>query len=502
MLKARIGSNNSAYQPSSEAYFTRYREGTIGYHQTFESPYGQKKLMYADWAASGRLYGPIESKIANDFGPFVANTHTESNLTGTLMTQAYEEAKRIIKNHVHADAHDIILFAGSGMTGAINKLQRMLGLKIHEKLKHHYPIAEKERPVIFVTHMEHHSNHISWAETIGDVVCIPPGPGGTVDPANLERLLLQFRHRPIKIGAFTSCSNVTGFEPPIYRLSRKMHEHGGVCFIDFSANAPYAEINMHPTEPLEKLDGIVFSPHKFLGGPGTSGVLIMDSRLSLNHAPDQPGGGTVSWTNPWGGYEYKDNIEAREDGGTPAFLQAIRTALCIQLKEQMGQSRILEREKELTSLLLKGLKGIPRLHVLGGRSPERLGIVSFVVDHIHYNLIAKLLNDRFGIQVRGGCSCAGTYGHYLLGIDQQTSNEMSDLIHAGDLSRKPGWVRLSLHPMMTHQEISYLTSAIRAVVENIIAWQKDYTYQPDSNEWRYRYEHKKIDVSKWFNFSD
>ncbi|MFK4437971.1 aminotransferase class V-fold PLP-dependent enzyme [Paenibacillus sp. RC21] len=502
MLKARIGSNNSAYQPSGEAYFARYRKGTIGYRQTFESPYGPKKLVYADWAASGRLYGPIESKIANHFGPFVANTHTESNLTGTLMTQAYEEAKRIIKNHVHANEQDIILFAGSGMTGAINKLQRMLGLKIHEKLKHHYPIAEKERPVIFVTHMEHHSNHISWAETIGDVVCIPPGPGGTVDPANLERLLLQFRRRPIKIGAFTACSNVTGFEPPIYQLSRKMHEHGGVCFIDFSANAPYAEINMHPTEPLERLDAIVFSPHKFLGGPGTSGVLIMDPKLSLNHAPDQPGGGTVSWTNPWGGYEYKDNIEAREDGGTPAFLQAIRTALCIQLKEQMGQNRILEREKELTSSLLKGLKGIPHLHVLGGRSQERLGIVSFVVDHIHYNLIVKLLNDRFGIQVRGGCSCAGTYGHYLLGIDQQTSNEMSDLIHAGDLSRKPGWVRLSLHPMMTNQEVSYLTSSIRAVVGNIIAWQKDYTYQPESNEWRYRYEHKKIDVSKWFNFSD
>ncbi|TKH45946.1 selenocysteine lyase [Paenibacillus terrae] len=502
MLKARIGSNNSAYQPSREAFFARYREGTIGYRQTFESPYGQKKLVYADWAASGRLYRPIESRIANDLGPFVANTHTESNLTGTLMTQAYEEAKRIIKNHVHANEHDIILFAGSGMTGAINKLQRMLGLKIHEKLKHHYPIAEKERPVIFVTHMEHHSNHISWAETIGDVVCIPPAPDGTVDPANLERLLLQFRHRPTKIGAFTACSNVTGFEPPIYQLSRKMHEHGGVCFIDFSASAPYAAINMHPAEPLERLDGIVFSPHKFLGGPGTSGVLIMDSRLCLNCAPDQPGGGTVSWTNPWGGYEYKDNIEAREDGGTPAFLQAMRTALCIQLKEQMGLSRILEREKELTSLLLNGLDEIPGLHILGGKSEHRLSIVSFVVDHIHYNLIVKLLNDRFGIQVRGGCSCAGTYGHYLLGIDQQTSNQMSDLIHVGDLSRKPGWVRLSLHPMMTNQEVSYLISSIRMVVENILAWQKDYTYQPDSNEWRYRYEHQKIDVSKWFNFSN
>lgn len=215
MLMARIGSSNCRYQPSNEAHFQKYRENTIGYHQTFESPYGLKKLIYADWAASGRLYGPIESKIANELGPFVANTHTESNLTGTLMTQAYEKAKQIIKNHVHANEHDIILFAGSGMTGAVNKLQRLLGLKIHEKLKPLYPIAEKDRPVIFVTHMEHHSNHISWAETIGDVVCLPPGPGGIVDPAHLERLLHQFRHRPIKIGAFTACSNVTGFEVPI-----------------------------------------------------------------------------------------------------------------------------------------------------------------------------------------------------------------------------------------------------------------------------------------------
>lgn len=502
MLMARIGSNYCRYQPSNEAYFQRYRDNTIGYYQTFESPYGQKRLIYADWAASGRLYGPLEAKIANDVGPFVANTHTESNLTGTLMTQAYEEAKQIIKNHVHANEYDMILFAGSGMTGAVNKLQRLLGLKIHDKLKRLYPIAEKERPIIFVTHMEHHSNQISWAETIGDVVCLPPGPGGIVDPAQLERLLLQFRHRPLKIGAFTACSNVTGFEVPIYQLSRKMHKHGGVCFIDFSANAPYAAINMHPPDPLEKLDGIIFSPHKFLGGPGTSGVLIMNSELCLNYAPDQPGGGTVNWSNPWGGYEYKDNIEAREDGGTPPFLQAIRTALSIQLKEQMGLNRMLQRKKELTSLFLQGLNAIPGLHILGGNSQNRLGIVSFVVDCIHYNLIVKLLNDRFGIQARGGCSCAGTYGHYLLGINQQVSNQMANLIHTGDLSQKPGWVRLSLHPMMTHQEVSYLISAIRAIIENITLWQKDYTYQPDTNEWRCIKEYKKIDIRKWFCFSN
>ncbi|WP_223069146.1 aminotransferase class V-fold PLP-dependent enzyme [Paenibacillus caui] len=500
MLQARIGNNAYVFHTSSKDDFKPYRERTIGYNQTFETPYGRKKIVYADWAASGRLYGPIESKLATDFGPFMANTHSESNVTGTTMTKAYEEAKQIIKNHVHAGKQDILLFAGSGMTGAVNKLQRLLGLKIHEKLRSAFPIPEEDRPVIFITHMEHHSNHISWAETIGDVVCIPPGPGGNVDPGNLELLLRAYRHRRLKIGAFTACSNVTGFETPYHALSRKMHEYGGLCFVDFSASAPYVDINMHPGQPLEKLDGIIFSPHKFLGGPGTSGVLIMDSRLCTGLAPDQPGGGTVSWTNPWGEYGYLADVEAREDGGTPGILQAIRTALCIQLKEHWGTDKILEREKELTSLLLMELRNIPRLHILGGSSRNRLGIVSFNVDHIHYNLMVKLLNDRFGIQARGGCSCAGPYGHHLLGIDRNTSRQIADKINARDLSMKPGWVRLSLHPTMTNSEISYIGASIRAVSDHISEWIQDYTYNPDSNEWRHVRGEKRLNVREWFAF--
>lgn len=509
MLSAKIGNNSYSFHTSSEQIFRRYRENTVGYRQFFISPYGKMPLVYADWAASGRLYKPIETRIAHEFGPFSANTHSHSNVSGRTMTLAYEEAKRIIKEHVHAGEHDILLFAGTGMTGAVNKLQRLMGLKVPDRFRSLLRLPDEHRPIIFVTHMEHHSNHISWAETIGDVVCIPPGPDGDVDPNGLERLLHEFRHRRIKIGAFTACSNVTGFETPYYELARKMHRHGGVCFVDFSASAPYVDIDMHPGPPEARLDGILFSGHKFLGGPGTNGILVMDGRLCASGVPDQPGGGTVTWTNPWGEFSYHEDAETREDGGTPGVMQAIRTALCLRLKEDMGTARIRERESEMTSRLLGGLQKVPGVRILGGTRRERLGIVSFTADSVHYNLMVKLLNDRFGIQARGGCSCAGTYGHYLLGIDHPTSGNIASLIASGNLSTKPGWVRISLHPTMTDREVDYIASAVEAAVGHIAEWQKDYIYQPDSGEWlhrqeqdsgdwRHRQEERHGQIREWF----
>lgn len=507
MLTAKIGNNVYAFHTTSEEFFQPYRDHIIGYRHTFTSPYGTKSMIYADWAASGRLYRPIESRLAEDFGLFVANTHTHSNVSGRTMTLAYDEAKQIIKKHVSAGKHDILLFAGSGMTGAVNKLQRLLGLKVPEHLRPGLNLPESERPVIFVTHMEHHSNHISWAETIGDVVCLPPGPDGGVEPSHLESLLKRYGHRRIKIGAFTACSNVTGLETPYYELARIMHRHGGMCFVDFSASAPYVNIDMHPgpsEDAEDRLDGILFSAHKFLGGPGTSGVLVMDARLCVSRIPDHPGGGTVNWTNPWGEYLYNKDAETREDGGTPGVMQAIRTALSIRLKEEMGMDRMRSRERELTALLLRGTEDIPGLHILGGATRERLGIISFVCEKVHYNLMVTLLNDRFGIQARGGCSCAGTYGHYLLGIDQAASHQIAELIADGDLSKKPGWVRISLHPAMTNREVSYISASIRQIVENIAEWERDYTYHPKSGEWRHRdWEQERerglpIPVLDWF----
>jgi selenocysteine lyase/cysteine desulfurase len=271
-----------------------------------------------------------------------------------------------------------------------------------------------------------------------------------------------------------------------------MHEHNGYCFVDFAASAPYTDIDMHPADKMHQLDAIFFSPHKFLGGPGSAGVLIFSKELYKNDIPDNPGGGTVKWTNRWGGYSYISDIEVKEDGGTPGFLQGIKTALAVTLKEKMGTEKIRLREKELIELAFKELSKISNLHILAGNIKERLGVFSFYVDNIHHNLITKLLNDRFGIQLRGGCSCAGTYGHFLLNVDFSLSKEITDKIEAGDLSMKPGWIRLSLHPTMRDSELLFIADAINQTVENITNWQKDYSYDRHTNE----FNHSAFNINK------
>jgi selenocysteine lyase/cysteine desulfurase len=242
------------------------------------------------------------------------------------------------------------------------------------------------------------------------------------------------------------------------------------------------EIDMHPKDEECQLDAIFFSPHKFLGGPGTSGVLVFNKKLYKNLVPDHPGGGTVSWTNPWGEHKYIDNIEEREDGGTPGFLQTIKTALAINLKEEMGVANILEREKELVDFVFSQIGHIENLNILAAQHTERLGVISFYIDKLHFNLGVKLLNDKFGIQTRGGCSCAGTYGHYLLHVDQETSHYLTDRISCGELLEKPGWIRMSIHPTTTDAEIAYVCDGIRQLAQNHETWAQDYTYDSKSNE--------------------
>ncbi len=483
-----------------ESMFDRFRRNIIGIDQTFRSPYGEQPILYVDWTASGRLYGPIERKLQDTFGPYVGNTHSESNVTGTSMTQAYHHAHEIIKRHVNAGPQDVLLNIGFGMTSAINKFQRILGLRVPEQHRDRITLSDEERPVVFVTHMEHHSNHTSWQETLADVVVIRPDRHGLVDLGDLEVQLDAHRHRKIKIGSFTACSNVTGIRTPIHQLARLMHQHGGWAFVDFAAAAPYVDINMHPVDPLDALDAITFSPHKFLGGPGTSGVLIFDAKLYHLKTPDQPGGGTVLWTNPWGGHRYSPDIEVREDGGTPGFLQAIKSALCVKLKEEMGVEVMAAREHELSERMFRGLSAIPNVRILAEGIRERLPIFSFYIEDVHYNLIVRLLNDRYGVQVRGGCSCAGTYGHYLLHVDPATSQEITDKIDGGDLSSKPGWVRISLHPTTTNAEVDRVVEAIGEIRKNHEAWRKDYQYSAQSNEFLHHAgpSEDKNRMSSWF----
>lgn len=486
-----------------EAYFEQFRKHIIGQDQTFVSPFGEQRIIYTDWTASGRLYRPIEEKLVNEFGPFVANTHTETTVSGTAMTKAYHKAKHIIKDHVNANEDDVLIVTGNGMTGVVNKFQRILGLKIPENLRDYTTVPDEMRPVVFVSHMEHHSNQTSWLETMAKVEVVPPDEDGLFSLKNLEVLLRKYKDRTLKICSIVGGSNVTGIQTPYHKVAKLMHQHGGVCFVDFACSAPYVDINMHPEDKDEQLDAIFFSPHKFLGGPGTSGVLVFNKKLYHNMVPDCPGGGTVSWTNPWGEHKYIDNIEDREDGGTPGFLQTIKTALSIKLKEQMGVQNIFKREHELIDIIFKTLQPISNINILAGQHQDRLGVISFYIDDLHYNLGVKLLNDRFGIQTRGGCSCAGTYGHFLLHVDQQTSKELTDEISIGDLVRKPGWIRMSIHPTTTNKDIEYVCDSIIALAKHHEDWAKDYEYSKCNNE----FIHKSLinkpssatNVDSWFN---
>jgi len=483
-----------------EQYFQQFRNNIIGIDQEFLSPYGKQKIIYTDWTASGRLYRPIEEKLMNEFGPFVANTHTETSITGTAMTMAYHEARHIIKHHVNANNNDVIITDGTGMTGVVNKFQRILGLRIPENLKEFATIPEAIKPIVFISHMEHHSNQTSWLETIADVEVIPCDEVGLFCIEEFKKLVAKYQDRSFKIASITSCSNVTGIRTPYHEVAKIMHQNNGVCFVDFACSGPYVAIDMHPADAESYLDAIFFSPHKFLGGPGTSGVLVFNKNLYKNNVPDCPGGGTVSWTNPWGEHKYIDNIEDREDGGTPGFLQVIKTALAIQLKEQMGVNNILEREHEIVEYVFEQLGNIENIKILAREHQDRLGVISFYIDDLHFNLGVKLLNDKFGIQTRGGCSCAGTYGHFLLHVDQETSNDLVCQITSGDLIKKPGWIRMSIHPTTTSEEIKYVCDAIKALASNHTDWGKDYVYNGKTNEFHHKNAlHQEVEMVKgWF----
>jgi len=416
------------------------------------------------------------------------------------MTIAYHNAKDIIKNHFNASKDDVLISTGSGMTGVVNKFQRILGLKVAEHLAPYTSIPNKLKPVVFISHMEHHSNQTSWLETIAKVEVIGATDNGLVDLEDLKRLLEKYSGTELKIASITACSNVTGIQPPIHEIAKIMHQNGGLCFADYACSAPYVDIDMHPEDKDAYLDAVMISPHKFLGGPGSSGILVFNKNLYKNAIPDAPGGGTVTWTNPWKEHKYHNNIEDREDGGTPGFLQAIKTALSVKLKEEMGSENIVAREHEILEIIFKEFDTIKGLNLLASKNRDRLGVISFYIDDMHYNFGVKILNDKYGIQVRGGCSCAGTYGHYLLHVTKDQSASITCEIDEGNLTHKPGWIRMSIHPTMTGKEVRFICDSIRDVAENHKEFVKDYEFDTHTNEFSYkgfkRYEKEMVD--KWF----
>jgi selenocysteine lyase/cysteine desulfurase len=475
---------------SLETHFLPFRNNIIGQNLRHEINGKVLNILYADWTASGRLYQPIEDYIHHTLGPYVANTHTETNLTGSAMTNAYHDAQQIIKHHVNACENDILITAGAGMTAVVNKFQRILGLRIPERMQEQVNFKEQDKPVVFITHMEHHSNQTSWYECDVTLEIVNPDESGLPSIKHLNELLERYSERKVKIGSFSACSNVTGIKTPYYQLAETMHDHGGLCFIDFAASAPYVDIDMHPMNPKQSLDAIYFSPHKFLGGPGSSGVLIFNKALYKNKVPDHPGGGTVTWTNPWGEHSFFNNIEMREDGGTPGFLQCIRTALAIKVKDAMGVDKIAAREQEITHYVMAELSKNKNIAMLEPHIKNRLAIVSFYVLGAHYNLVVRLLNDKFGIQTRGGCSCAGTYGHMLLNVDHETSQKITEQIDLGDLAQKPGWIRASFHPTTSDKDVKFIVDGINQVTENISDWSKEYRFNPATGD----FEHQKHSV--------
>jgi selenocysteine lyase/cysteine desulfurase len=470
------------------------RGAVIGNGHTVPGPFGPRRVTYADYTASGRSLSFIEDYIRGVVLPLYANTHTESSGTGLQTTRFREGARRIIKQSINAGDDYVLLFTGSGATGAITHLIGVLGLSIPSRLDDGYSLSamipDEERPVVFVGPFEHHSNELPWRESIADVVRIEEDEDGHIDLGQLGDELAKYADRPLKIGSFSAASNVTGILSNTRAIARLLHERGALSFWDFAAAAPYVEIDVAPAaDPLGYKDAVFLSPHKLIGGPGTPGILVARRELFGNRVPVVPGGGTVSFVNP-NEHRYLTDIEHREEGGTPNIIGSIRAGLAFQLKEQVGAARIRELEDAFITRAIAAWSAHPNIEILGNPNAERLSIVSFVVRHddryLHHNFVVALLNDLFGIQSRGGCSCAGPYGHRLLGIDIDTSLEFEREISRGCELIKPGWVRVSFNYFITEAVFRFIVDAVLLVAE--LGWRllPSYRYDMGSGLWENR----------------
>jgi len=444
----------------------------MGDDRIMAGPFGERRVTYADYTASGRSVTFIEDFIRNEVLPRYANTHTESSGTGRQTTRFREDARAIVATSVGANESYAVLFAGSGTTGAIDKLIGVLNLRIPAELCEQFDllgyIPETERPVVFIGPFEHHSNELPWRESICDVVRIPEDADGHIDQSALAAQLRQYSDRRTRIGSFSAASNVTGIVSDTIGITRILHEHDALAFWDFAAAGPYVEIDMDPLDdPITAKDAVFLSPHKFIGGPGTPGVLVVRRDLLTNRVPDVVGGGSVAYVNA-DDHSYVIDPVQREEAGTPAIVEAIRAGLVMGLKAAVGVETIRAHENDYLRRAMAVWSAHPNIEILGNHEAERLSIVSFTLrapsgKYLHHNAVVALLNDLFGIQARGGCSCAGPYGHDLLGVDIERSREFEREVARGCEGIKPGWTRINFNYFISETVFCYIVEAVALI---------------------------------------
>lgn len=472
-------------QETSETLIARIRDAVIGERGEMPGPYGPRPVVYADYIASGRALSFLEEAISKTVLPVYGNTHTETSYTGRETTALREEARQVIAQAVGAGPEHAVIFTGSGATAGVDRLVRGMGLA---------ELARAGRvPVVFVGPYEHHSNDLPWRESGAVIERIRLTETGQIDLGHLGERLSAHPEAGLKIGAFSAASNVTGLRTDLHAVAGLLRRHGARFICDFAAAAPYIDMRLQPdpADPGARIDAIVYSSHKFIGGPGASGVLIADKSLFTTGRPGVTGGGTVSYVTA-DHHRYVGDIERREEAGTPGIVGDIRAGAVMALKEAVGAQAIEGREHGLISRALTRLAQAPGVEVLGPLGADRIGVLSFNIKaggrYLHYGFVVALLNDLFGIQARGGCSCAGPYGHELLGILPTTSAAFEAEIARGHSLMRPGWVRLGYNYFFDAATADYLTDALLFICINGLRFLSDYDVDVDHGVWRHRAE--------------